>query len=188
MGERDELLFLLPSDEARESLAPFSTVTLREVSFLPVSARVDALAGVKFCEWDETILRDYCRLWYLRIFSLSRIQQTTDLLKSLQFYPELTTLEDRYYPAERKDQAVAILTVIAHQKLHGAHGWHMIGSEPEIERYPYIDDAKLRELLLANEYDREMIVTLVLERNIFDGGELARLLEDSHSAMIDGVL
>lgn len=175
--------------EARALFAAISTEAIRELGKLQGVLLSDALTGMQNYEWDETILRDYCRLCHLDALKFTRVQRLTDHLKSLQFYDALTQQQDDRYPEERASQAAAILTVIVHQKLHGTKGWwHVIGSGDEIEHYPYIDDAKLRELLLASDCDRDTLVNLIMERNIFDGAELARLLDSAHPALIDGAL
>jgi hypothetical protein len=197
--ERDNLISRLPLrtnggtsmmsfTKSRELFAAISTETIREMSSLRGVLLSDALTGIQHCEWDETILRDYCRLCHIDALKFTRVQHLTDRLASLQFYEHLTPQQEGYYPEERVSQATAILTVVAHQKLHGIEGWHVTGSAPKMEYYPYIDDAKLRELLLTSDYDRDVLVNLIVERNIFDGEELARIIGSAHPALVDGAL
>lgn len=189
-AERDLIFASLPMplNEAQDKFAAISTEVIREMTDLPRRVLSNALLGVRYCEWDETILRDYCQLWNLDEMNLSRVQHITDRLKSLQFYEHLTPQQDDCYPLERASQAIAILKVIAHQKLHGVSGWFLVGSEPTIEHYRYIDDAKIRELLLASDYNRELVLGLILEREIFDGEELDRILKSAHPTLAQGAL
>lgn len=174
--------------EARELFAAISTDAIRILAGLQGALLSDALTGMQYCEWDETILRDYSRLCHIDALKFTRVQRLTDHLKSLQFYDDLIPHQDDHYPEERASQAAAILTVVVHQKLHGINGWYLVGVEPEVDHYPYIDDSKLRELLLVSDYDRENLVDFIVERDIFDGEALSHLLEDSHSAITGGVL
>jgi len=195
--ERDKLISdltvrnsnLVPLGTAIKRFAGISTATIRAMTHPNRDyIRADTCEGILMCGWDETMVRDYQQLWSVDGIMVTNIKHVTARLKSFQLYENLTPQEEDHYPEEREQQAETILKVLIHQKQHGADEWSVPSTHPGVKSYPFITDAKLRELLLGSDYDRDMVLSFILERNIFNGEDLARLLETTHPTLTQGAL
>ena len=116
------------------------------------------------------------------------------LIASLRYFPEFVAygdvrLEERACRIkERASQTMAVMKVIMHMyrnphNLPDIDLWHeFLDTNDEWEEVPFIDDAKLRALILTSDYDRDTVVEIITTRSIFDADQIIDMLTTGGSA------
>ena len=146
------------------------------------------LGEVLFEGWDERFVNDFIALAPLvlrpRWWTSGDSQRC---LEGFAYCDGLTPLgESGEYPAERFEQCKALYTVTMHLVHRGENVREFTGSGKEIN---VIKDERLRNLLLSSELDRDVVVSIITERDIFNPDHIRELMNmDVRLPLLDGRL
>jgi hypothetical protein len=158
--------------------------------------RATAAKGI-FSLWDDQMVSDYLNNAYLlqgdsAMTSTSSLDTISGYLRMFPYYTELAPTGSQH-AAERAQQTAAILKIAFHIKATGSPELREtmvldIKGDSRDYRTPYINNEKLRGLLLNSEYDREAVLNIVLQRGIYDGEHVTALLATESHALGSGLL
>lgn len=174
-------------EKIRSALAEFSDLGLSRVETMR-SAADGALAGLLLARHSEQTVNDF--LAVVDVMERERMSQSQmeQYLWSLHLTKELAPQgENGEYPEERGEQCLALIRVMRHMHWKQDESLILLDDEHGME-YPFISDNKLRGMIIGAGADREIIVQLVLERNILDADQLAELCSGVHSSLVEGGL
>jgi hypothetical protein len=158
--------------------------------------RTTAAKGI-FSLWNDQMVSDYLSNAYLlqgdsSMTTSDNIDIIAGYLRVLPHYKELAPLGAQN-ATERAQQAAAIFKITFHVKATGSPELRRVMTldvKGDIREYrlPYINDDKLRALLLTSTYDREAVIDIVTQRNIYDAGHIVALLDGISAPLITGAL
>jgi hypothetical protein len=180
------------------SLNRFSNYTLSLVCDPALNAnwRTTAARGI-FMLWDEQKISDYLSNAYdlqgdSNMTNSNSLNVIDGYLMMLSHYKELAPLGAEH-AVERARQTAAILKVTFHIKATATPEIRqnmILDIKGDIRDYhlPYINDDKLRALLLTSTYDREAVLAIVTQRNIYDADHIVSLLDGISAPLVAGAL
>jgi hypothetical protein len=158
--------------------------------------RTTAAKGI-FSLWDDQMVSDYLSNAYLLqgdsgMTTSYNLDIIAGYLRVLPHYKELAPLGAQHAD-ERAQQTAAIFKITFHVKATGSPELRRamaLDIKGDIRDYslPYINDDRLRALLLTSTYDREAVLNIVTQRNIYDADHIVALLNDISAPLVTGSL
>jgi hypothetical protein len=157
---------------------------------------VDTAAKGIFKHWDDQMVSDFLPnagvLQGDDAVNSSQLNTITRYLQVLKHYDGLAPFGEQH-AAERAQQVSAILKVTTHvvsngsQDIRRAMSLDVEGDEG-YRTVVYVNDDKLRDLLLGSAYDREAVVGIITQRNIYDADHIISLLDGVATPLTTGSL
>jgi hypothetical protein len=182
-------------DDMSMAMEYFSPETLQRITGtkLHINIKIALVNGISD-DWKEETVNDFlCAAEVMNGVGMYH-KDMQAFAAAFKRYTGLKPFENGHYPEERASQITAISTVIQHM-LENPHNlsdidvWEEFMDEGEWVEVPYLKDAKLRELIVTSEKDRDAIVNLITERSIFDADQIIELLTLSEqTALREGTL
>jgi hypothetical protein len=176
----------LLTDRISTGLSGFSDLALTRIEGMHPAAH-SALAGLLLEKHDEHTINDF--LAVMDVMKQERMTQgeMEQYLWSLRVTDELVPQgENGEYPIERSEQCLALVRVMRH--MEKKKSYRLFLRDGAGLEYPFISDDKLRQLVIGAGDKREMIVQLILDRNILDAEQLRELCSEVHPSLIEGGL
>ena len=178
---------------AASTIAAYSNHTLKLLSnpSLDSASLKIAKTGI-ISQWDDQQVSDFLSNSELlkELTSISNgLSMMESYLKMLSYYEELSPLGS----PERARQTAAILTfaMYAHKNasLEDRKGM-VLNVKGSIREFtlPYINDRKLRELLISSERAQEAVMDIVTQRSIFKAEHILALLDIESAPLASGNL
>lgn len=170
-------------------LAKFSPVTLDRIEATrPNGKRV--LASVILGHHTEKTVNDF-----LAVIGVMESEGMTErdvnaYLTSLTKYAGLVPQErGGSYPEERGEQCRALVRVMRHMEHVSEQPPHgFMRREGLAMKYPFIEDDELLGLLLYPDVDRESVIRVIMERDLYNVEAIREIVRNVHPSLLDGGL
>lgn len=197
-GDPTSQMIDLTVDICGASLNKFSDYTLSLLCDPALNAnwRTTAAKGI-FMLWNDQKISDYLSNAYdlqgdSNMTNSNSLNVIDEYLRPFPHYKELAPIGAEH-ATERAQQTAAILRVTFHVKAIGSPELRramVLDVKGDISecRLPYINDEKLRALLLTSAYDREAVLDIVTQRNIYDADHIIALLDGISAPLATGAL
>jgi hypothetical protein len=175
----------------RKVLSGYSTATLQRVRGIAETARgYDLLEMISFDGIPEDTANDYCML--SPVLEAEKMYRNEGFrhLNALPHYKHLDLIVAGDYPDKRLAKATAIIRVTKHLEMMGVDVLTENPYDEDESWIKYIPDEKLRDLLTTSD-NPERTADIIIERNIFDEGEINAVLatmDETPDALQNGVL
>lgn len=172
-------------DKINAVLSEFSDRSLSRLENAQTSGD-GPLAGLLLEKHDECTINDFLAVMSIMERDRMTSSDIESHLWSLHECKELVPQgEDGEYPVERGEQSLALVKVMRHLLWEQPDSLALLCGEQGMQ-YPVMNDDKLRKLVTGA--DREVIVQLILDRNIVDPEQLMELSSSSHASLVQGNL
>lgn len=156
---------------------------------------LDTVAQGVFMLWDDQMVNDFLDnalelQGEHKVTNPNGLNAIRSYLKLLNHYKELAPVTSEK-TSERSHQTAAILRVTWHVLSEGSDEIReaMKGLDvAAIRDIPYINDAKLRNLIANSDYDSRAVAVVITERHIYDADHIIAILEGPHTPLVNGIL
>lgn len=178
------------SDNCRAALSTFSRETLQRINDTEMSEyRTMHLAEEIIDGWSESTVNDYLHL--IDLFDAEQFYQKECklFLDGITHYEGMAHETYGHYPAERASQINALVAVTRHMMNNDIDCYESFNPDDEWDEVPIVKDAALRSLIIGSDHNRESIVRVIKERNVYDAETIKHLLDNGVLTPLgDGVL
>jgi len=176
-------------DQSYTVLAGYATDTLHRIIENLSTSHMNLLIHGFTMGWDEDTINDY--------ISIAATVQTNKMysgelgyhLQSFAYYKDLAPIQPGLpYPLKRASQCIAIIeTVIAMQDAADDDSDGVFTRMDDGEFLPYIQDSKLRDLILHSD-ERTEATRIIKQRGITDADVILEFLYSDAPALSSGML